>query len=667
MKFISNLNETLLCPYQILIDIAEQITDCPPRFKHMAFMPICDLETTNDWINLESLGIPAAIRAKAMVDILVSLLHRSPFHVLSLDIYLSAPTLGSDNLFSLIYLAESVPSLKLTFYTPHQSTSELEEQIEAATSKGNVVFEFNYLSSHATTNSSTNLSNLKDKRNQLINSLGFTFNETILQNNLSNPGILNQLIGYCWMNLKAGAYDISCTLLEQAQKDTSLNLADQEQIFMHLLMMRFFSHQYGLVTESDFPDSFSTLEESDIKTLVFFKAYAATLSRNLSTAQAFFKRFGIDEHMPLSDENSLYRLNLFALFQVLQDRIDVAFDLEFRIKQHIEEHHIETVGLKYVNFINIARLYKKNKQFEQSLDYYHYAYSEISEGGYSTSDHIYYNMNLGSLYEAAGNPSQALHYWVKAALHWLACSNKYELSWRPRILLCQEQITDITKPLPTDKANKFLFNKLNDLSKKCQLDLAEYSSFSYQFAEAALSMEKDCCFIKDNIVVYTAKKQPASHTKMRSLSEEQLAQKLSQYLNTLFGTGTEPKLVLVDIHLDTMRITTPKEAMTFALLANCSSCSYNGEWLHQEMPYSLKSVRASLSRSISSITELERGLSINYKRSFLNKTLNNQSEIDLVNQIKQHHTLDVEQLSQSEQEILPILAQKRILHLFYSK
>ncbi|RUR19056.1 hypothetical protein ELY21_05900 [Legionella sp. km535] len=667
MKFISNLNETLVCPYQILIDVAEQITDCPPRFQHMAFMPICELETTNDWINLESLGIPAAIRAKAMVDVLVSLIQRTQFDVLSLDIYLSAQTLGSDNLFSLIYFAESVPSLRLTFYTPHQSPSDLEEQVAVLKNMGNVVLEFNHLSHSATTESLSGLSHLKNKRNQLIHSLGFTLKETDLQSNASNPAILNQLIGYCWMNLKAGAYDISCSLLEQAQKDPSLDLAAQEQIFMHLLMMRFFSHQYGLVTESDFPESFSTLNDSDIKTLVFFKAYAATLSRNLSTADLFFKRFGIDEHMPLSDENSLYRLNLFALFQVLQGRIDVAFDLEFRIKQHIEEHCIETVGLKYVNFINIARLYKKNKQFEQSLNYYQHAYREINEGGYSTSDHIYYNMNLGSLFEAAGNPELALHYWVKASLHWLACKNKYELSWRPRILLCQEHISEIINPLPIEKANIFLLNKLNDLFKKCHIDLTECPSFSYRFAEASLSQEKECCFIKDNIVVYTSKKQPPHDSKKQLVSEEQLAQKLSQYLNSLFDISTEYQLVFVDIQLDTNRINTAKEAMSYALLANCSSCSYNGEWLQLKSPDSLKSVRASLSRSICSITEMERGLCINYKRSFLNKTLNNQNEIDLVNQLKQQQTLDVEQLSQNEQKILPILAQKRILHLFYSK
>ncbi len=668
MKFISNLSEILLCPYQILIDIAEQMPDCPARFKHMAFMPICELESTNDWINLESLGKPVAIRAKAMVDILVSLLNRKPCDHLSIDIHLSGRALGSDNLFSLIFLAESIPALKLSFYNSGSSTVELEEQLMVFKCNDNVAFKINDSSDDAEQASSAVLRALNEKRSQLISSLGFTLEDTAgLQYNKSQPGMLNQLIGYCWMCLKAGAYDISCALLEQAQKDNSFSLAEQEQIFMHLLMMRFFSHQYALVTESDFPDSFSSLEEADIKTLEFLKAYSATLSRNLETAQAFFKRFGIDEHMPLSDENSLYRLNLFALSQVLQGKMDVAFDLEFRIKKHIETHHIETVGLKYVNFINIARLYKKSKEFKQSLDYYQRAYNEISEGGYSTSDHIYYNMNLGSLFEAAGDFPQAMQYWIKAALHWLACSNKYELSWRPRILLCQEQVTEITKSLPIEKANVFLLNKLNELFKKCGHEMMEHSSFSYQFAEASLSVEKERCLILDNIVIYTAKSQPVVSRRISSQSEEELAQHISQYLNFLFNIGTESELVLIDVQLDVNRIATVEEAMAFSTLANCSSCYYNGKWLEQEIPHSLKSVRAALSRSISSIAETERGLSISYKRSFLNKTLNNQNEIDLVNQMKQHRFLDVEQLSQSEQKILPVLAQKRILHLIYSE
>lgn len=107
MKFISNLNGTILCPYQILLDIAEQIPSSPSKIKNLAFLPICDLNSTNDWINLESLGKPVAIKAKTICDIVSSLLKKQNSDSLSLEVHLNNGLLLSDNLFSLLYLAES--------------------------------------------------------------------------------------------------------------------------------------------------------------------------------------------------------------------------------------------------------------------------------------------------------------------------------------------------------------------------------------------------------------------------------------------------------------------------------------------------------------------------------------------------------------------------------
>jgi len=435
---------------------------------------------------------------------------------------------------------------------------------------------------------------------------------------------------------------------------------------MHLLMVRFFSHQYALIALSEFPEHFAFLEASEVRTLQFLTAYSATLSRNLSIAQGFFKKCGIHEEMALSDETSLYQLNLFALSKVLQGETDTAFHLEFRIKDFIEQHQIDVVGLKYVNFINIARLYKKTKQFDLSLSYYNKAYNEISGGGYATSDHIYYNMNLGSLHEAAGNSQQALQYWIKAALHWLACDNKYELSWRPRLILCSENISDISKPLPIDNANQFLLNKINELIQACAIEMSHVTQQSYRFIEDTLNSKKEACFVNQNIVLFTGNTQPALAAKPGSLAEQNLAQQVINYLHATMDIPENQEVFIIDTHLDTLPLKTAEAATAYANLSHCSSCFFDGQWLPLHDNNSLKPMTASLSKGIHSVVSTDKGLAVQYKRSFLNKTLLDQQEIALVNQLKQDQSISLEHTTPNMREMLHQLAKKRVLNFSYS-
>ena len=101
MKSIVNLNATVLCPYQIILDLCEQIVPCPTNIITQAFAPICELDATDDWINLESLGKPVAIRAKALCDTITTSLIKQNGTTLSLAIYNAHHALGSDNLFCL--------------------------------------------------------------------------------------------------------------------------------------------------------------------------------------------------------------------------------------------------------------------------------------------------------------------------------------------------------------------------------------------------------------------------------------------------------------------------------------------------------------------------------------------------------------------------------------
>ncbi len=667
MKFISNLNGTILCPYQILLDISEHIPNTPPTFKNLAFKPICELNSTNDWINLESLGKPVAIRAKIICDTLMPLLKKQNISTLTLDVYCNDRPFSSDNLFSLIYLAESFDSIKLTFFAKEDNLSQLQSSLISLANKEHCSIELKTDTCLEMNPNKERMIQLESKRQQTIKSLGFNFSELFLNQDQIPDYIVNQIIGYSWMCLKSGGYDIACYLLETAYNHAGIDCAMQEQLFMHLLMIRFFSHQYSLVTESDFPEQFQFLGQPEIKTLQFLKAYSATLSRNLNVANEFFKKCNITEQLLLTDENSLYQLNLFALSKVLQGNTDTAFELEFRIRDFIEEQGIDTVGLKYVNFINIARLYKKTKEFDQSFAYYNKAYNEISGGGYTTSDHIYYNMNLGSLNEAAENHEQALLYWVKTAMHWLACTNKYELSWRPRLILCSEKLSDVTKPLPIDKAYRFLLDKVKSLIEICNVDLGDQSTRQYQFTDDMSSLKKELCFIKKNLVLFTGQQNSNSSVLSHTLNEQELSGLLAQFIKATMDIPEPHNVFIVDTHLDTQLLHTAEEAIAFASLAQCDSCYFNDEWLQLKNFVPLKAMNASLSKVIQALTQTDKGLLVQYKRSFLNKTLSDQSEIDLINQLKQTENLSLEQVPEGSLNALSLLAKKGILNFSYSK
>ncbi len=660
MKFIANLNGNILCPYQILLDMAGQLPENADKIKNLAFIPICDLNTTNDWINLESLGKPVAIRAKTICDIITAALSKKQnISELSLEIHCQDGLLTSDNLYCLIYLAECFKSLTLTFYSHQEKQPGLRTKIESLMNRDHIKCHFKCPDDATDT---ALLNQLLSRKHQHLKAQGFLLEESLFNERKLSESILNQCIGYAWTCLKSGGYEVACQLLGKVQKHTEHPVAVKEQLFMHTLMIRFFSHQYGLICETDFPEKFDTLSVADVKTLQFLKAYSATLSRHLDIAQGCFKHCHIHENMPLSDESSLYQLNLFALFQVLQGETDKAFELEFRIKDFIEQQQIDIVGLKYVNFINIARLYKKTKQYELSNDYYQKAYKEISGGGYTTSDHIYYNMNLGSLNEAAGNHPQALLYWMKAALHWLACKNKYELSWRPRLILCQEKISDISKPLPVDKATSFFQNKIKELFNLCGIEQTFDPTISYQFIDDHLNIAKENCFINKNIVVYSGKIEGLSAGGHNSSeTESALCSSVSQWLHGSMNIPQDQNIIVIDTQLDIHFLCTETAAIAFARLANASNCFFNGKKLPLATHQALPPVTASLSTVIDSINDTEKGLFVRFKRSFLNKTLQAQEEIDLVNQLKETNlsldTLDIQRLNAIQQ-----LAKKRIVN-----
>lgn len=661
MKIMVNLAGLFIAPFQLILDINAQLSNPSDAIAKRALMPFCELNTTNDWINLEALGNPVALRANQLHGLLLESLREHAIHPLELHIYCGDTDIGIDNIFSLLYLADAIPT-NIFVYT--DNSAKLQAQLNALESRQKLQLQFQKNRVPEDENLKEKLSWLKSQRQKILQKKNFPINDEYLAETEISLTNMGMIIGYSWTCLKAGAYSIGCNIIEYILNKANVQGIVKEQLFMHLQLIRFLSHQYEKVTQQPFPESFQYLTASDSTNLYFIKAYAATLSRNLPVAETFFKKAKVDSSLPMTDEVSLFRLNLHALFLVLSGNVVAALSQEHQIEEYIATNAINTLGLKYVNYINIARVYKKLKQFDTSLDYYKKAYQEIKGGGFTDSDHIYYNMNLGGLFEAAGQAEKALFYWVKAALHWLTFENPYALAWRPRVILCGEKVTEILPPLDADRIHQFLFDKINQLLKQTHFSLENLPERRFIFIHAnEENSTKESCYLAENIIVYRCKKTELT-SKKRTAKAEALQCLVAQILGKILGLEDENLILQVDNHLEDAYPDSAEDCLNLAILSACNQFYYQGQYIQfnvEHITHYFANAKMKLSTVIDSLQETEEGLELQYRRSFLNQRLNAQDEILVLKKYADKNTAELPKNDIASVKILSRLMQARIL------
>lgn len=642
MSLDTNLSNIPLCPFQLLLDLAFCTEEkANPVVNQLAFTAFGELNSANEWINLESLGNIVPIRARQLIKLLLPSLPKT----LSLHIHLNEHELTSDNLYSLLLLAEELAQLSLFFYLAEDSDSCRQQLTHLFANKNTVDVHF----AKANAVSATQQAQLKQLRlhqQSVLAAQGFKFDA---------PMNINLFIGYAWTSLKAGAYETGTRLLEEA-RSASGSIEQRDLLLLHLQLIRFHSHQYEKLALEPYPPVFSGIDAASITYLYYLKAYAATLTRHLDIAETYFERAGIDEYLPLTDEYSLYQLNIFALYNVFRQNTDVAYRLEKNIEQFAEARKIDSVGLKYVNFINIARLHKKAKEYPLSLHYYEKAYRVISQGGYTTSDHIYYNMNLGSLHEAIGDFPAALSFWVNAALHWLVAENPYALAWRPKLILCQEKTTELNRPFLLSDVCRFFSSKIDELLDKNQIKKPEIIEHCFNFCLNEPTLAKETCYVHQGLILYS------SHQVSQPVFKElrPLANDLSGLLSQLLNLNSGEQTLAIDDSIQNTYNIDKRQARILAKVNHCQSVNWNGESLSlQKM--TLNELQNGLTLSLSELIEKaekeENSLKLKYKRSFLNKTLDNEDEINVFLALQEgKHAVVSERLAAN----LPLL--QRLLH-----
>ncbi|CAM2962293.1 hypothetical protein [Legionella worsleiensis] len=661
MHLKTNLRHVLSCPFQLVLDISSQLPEVDhPTMEQQAFRPLGALNSANDWINLESLGNVVPIKAQAMLDKILPYLSAE----CSLDVYLKDKRLTSDNLYTLLLLADNTKHLSLNLYDEEEWSEEAQSELSALFASKNTALRFLVCTEDPV--SQPILHQLNTNRQNMMSNQGFDF---------SSDWHINLLIGYAWTLLKSGAPEVATYLLEHRLSQPAQAVEHASMLLLHLQIIRFHSHQYKALALHEYPSQIEGIDEVSVRYLHYLKAYAATLIRYLEIAERHFRLAGIDEHLHLVDEFSLYQLNIFALFNVHMQKTDNAFSFEKKIEQFIVDHAINSIGLKYVNFINIARLYKKEKMYSKSLEYYNKAYQEISQGGYTTSDHIYYHMNYGGVYEATGDIRRALYCWVNAALHWLVADNPYALAWRPKLILCREKTEDLNKPLILNDVVSFFCSKISSLAKELSTQSSEYQSLildehnTVNTAERAINfclnnpgLKKMRCYASQGILVYSAQEScKPIHPQLMPL-----AHYLSVFFRTMVLKNPNEQTIVVDDLCDAPYAADVTQVRLLALLNGCEEYCFNEKQFNvtpDELKLMQSQITPSLSAMIASINESDGHLELVYKRDFLNKRIVDQQEIEICKALQHNDRTFIQERLMSDLPLLQGLIYKRVVSI----
>lgn len=660
MNVVMNLNGIVLCPFQGILDIAAQVSENKSALTELVFKPVTELNTINDWVNIDdSVGDPTATRAQEATHILCSLLDQSAISSLAIHVDLGDSSLTIDNFFAILLLSQRIDNLEVFFYISPNKISDLHKLTRKLQEQEHLVIHYRHAECFANEIAYVEkAAKLKTQRYQLLNTLGYPGHDP-LHASLSNLG---SIIGYAWSCLKAGAYPLGCQLIENILEQLSLEGVVREELFVHLQIIRFLSHQHHQVTRTLLPERFHFISKERVEHLYFIRAFAATLTRNLEMAELFFQKANISLNMPMTDEDSIYKLNLYALFLLIKGDADTAFLLENKLYDYLQSHYIDAAALNHVVLMNIARLYKKSKHYDLAHDYYEKAYYQLSGGGFTPFDYMNYAIDRAILSEARGEVMDALFSWVKVAICWLSCPNPYALPVRTRLVLCTEKVPDTVVPLCQEKVNLFLLDKINYLSvlANSRLDNSNPQRLSFIFDETN-NIPSKTCHVTNHIVIYSgalSRGSPlSSQGKPMGRALERL---LSNLIRTHMHISDDHNVVSIATQYDCFHPQSRDEGVSLALLSRCDTCYYHGELLHLDQAL-LKNVGVTLSKMIESIETTSEGMNVLFKRSFLNKDLKSSEEIELVNMISNKRDLNLSQAKDYCPDLLTSLFNKKMI------
>ncbi len=224
-----------------------------------------------------------------------------------------------------------------------------------------------------------------------------------------------------------GGYDAAMALLDgidtRALGALQRAAVEAQKQRISIALMRFERAAAGMLPGEAMPDDVkASLYQSKAWGLVM-TGHAPEASRYFDLAREHFDSEG-------SPRLALYLLNISALAKLKSNDIDGALLLEKEIESRLQDPVRRDWHLRYINALNLARIYKRIGDLDRSAWYYHVAFS-VTSGVRTDSDLLYMNLCHAQLETLAGNTEAAFHHWLRAATHWL--SNPLPEALAPRV------------------------------------------------------------------------------------------------------------------------------------------------------------------------------------------------------------------------------------------
>ncbi len=452
---VADISSFFTSPYKAAIDMATQIDeDALNTINQMIKAPWVTKQynyQTDYWVDIESIGNITAIKTKELVAFLSAKITENTLLVVNLN----HSALDDDNALFFEFLRRYLPNL-----TIHFNSTENQE---------------NSPSYYLIHQEQKNLSYLIDDVLVLNNKLIFievrdSSAKQYYQNKLSafvtnnNAVLPEEIIQHAWSAAYVGAIHLATRLLKQYYNE-SKNMA----YLAHLQYIRLVSGYFHDVVNEPYEDF--TGDPLLLNRLFYAKAYCAVLTNNIEVAGIYFQKMGMHADKSLSDLQSLYHANIYALYQHRLGNLQTASDLEHRIESQLDSDNEIHTQIRYINSLNLARLYRFMGDVEKARYYFDLAYQSIN-GVMLEADYVYRNVNYASLYEKTGDIKNAFHCWLRATLHWMAMRYPESLGWRiSRAILRKEMHPG--KALPLDEVSNVFYKNLHALAERLNLDFEE--------------------------------------------------------------------------------------------------------------------------------------------------------------------------------------------------
>jgi hypothetical protein len=163
--------------------------------------------------------------------------------------------------------------------------------------------------------------------------------------------------------------------------------------------------------------------------LYMSKATALTMTGRAAEAERLFEHARSLPRERIRSRDYVYLLNIAALNQLQLGRSDEALAIEKTIERELEAASDTDWRARYINCINLARLFKKRGNLGAAEGYYRLTFS-ITDGLRTDSDLMYRSICSAQVEGTRGDDRAAMLCWLRAAVHWLAMEVPEALCYR---------------------------------------------------------------------------------------------------------------------------------------------------------------------------------------------------------------------------------------------